>query len=144
MVRPNKPCPASVHVVNPSTAKWRSASTADFASGVGIYFNAGLPSTYQTRVIYRTAFGTLADINEDVVSTTGLPATAVDILSMGAAIRVAEGREIARVIPQGVSDTRRSTEVPMGNALQSASALRRSRSERISEEAARLRRQWGS
>lgn len=122
----------------------RSADTDDFASGVGIYFPSGLPSQLPTRVLYKTAFGQLSDTNEDVVATTGLPATAVDILPMGAAIRLAEGREITRVIPQGVADTRRTADTPMGNALQAPSALRRSRAERISEEAARLRQQWGS
>lgn len=123
----------------------RDAPTTDFASGVGIVFIGGFRGTgLTTRVWMKVAFNDLSgDLAEDVPAATGIHQEAVDIVSMGAAIRAVEGREIARVVPNGVGDTRRASEVPMGNALQAPSSLRRSRNERIAEEASRLKQQWG-
>lgn len=122
----------------------RDALLDDFPSGVGISFPGGLPGTYTTRVWYKAAFGSLSGLPaEDVVAVTGLPATAIDILAMGAALRTVEAREIHRTQTSAQGDTRRVQDVPMGNALQSTSVLRRTRNERIAEEAARLLQAWG-
>jgi hypothetical protein len=120
----------------------READTTDFPSGIGVMFSRGLPGTQTTRVVYKMAFGPLGDLTEDVPATTGLPWTAEDIVAMGAAIRVSEAREIARADLAAQPDPRRAAEIPMGNALQAASALRKSRKDRIAEEAARLNQQW--
>lgn len=121
----------------------RDADLTDFPSGIGITFPTGTRGTNTTRVWYSTAFGQLASLSEDVQAVTGLPSTAEDILHMGAAIRAVEGREIVRADLSAQMDTRRAAEVPMGNNLQSSSLLRKSRADRIAEEAARLRKQWG-
>lgn len=122
----------------------RDAYLTDFASGIAITFRTGLPGTFLTRVWYAAAFGQLTGgATEDVEATTGIPPTAIDILPMGAAIRAVEAREIHRTPLTAAGDARRLAEVPMGNALQSTSVLRRSRNERIAEEAARLKTMWG-
>ncbi|WP_196300826.1 hypothetical protein, partial [Streptococcus pneumoniae] len=88
---------------------------------------------------YKSAFGQLSGAAaENVEASTGLPATAIDIVAMGSAIRSVEAREIHRTQTTSQGDTRRVQDVPMGNALQSTSVLRRTRNERIAEEAARL------
>ena len=120
----------------------READTTDFPSGIGIMFSRGLPGTQTTKVVFKMAFGSLSDLTEDVPSVTGLPWTAEDIVAMGAAIRISEAREIARADLAAQPDPRRAAEVPMGNALQAGSALRKSRRDRIAEEAARLNQQW--
>ena len=120
----------------------READSTDFPSGIGLMISRGLPGTQTTRVLFKMAFNQLSDLTEDVPGTTGLPWTAEDIVAMGAAIRVAEAREIARADLSAQTDPRRAQEVPMGNALQAPSALRASRKMRIAEEAARLNQQW--
>jgi hypothetical protein len=121
------------------------ASLTDFASGVGLVFPNGPRSNMTHRVWYRTAYNQLSgDPAEDVPARTGITQQAEDIISLGAAIRVAESRPIARADPFSPGDTRRAGEASTSDALQSTSALRLSRTRRIAEEAARLKLQWGA
>lgn len=120
-------------------------NSTDFPSGVGIYFPNGIPGAFTTRVHYKAAFNVLSGIgSEDVAATTGLALQAEDIVSLGAAIRAVEGRAVARSDPFTQGDTRRAGEATTTDALQGTSALRRTRAERIAEEAARLRALWGA
>ncbi len=72
------------------------------------------------------------------LSTTFLPATALDILSIGAAWRLTSPREIRRNFDEVQGDTRRSEEVPPGANLGGARELGRLRLQRINEEVSRL------
>lgn len=71
-------------------------------------------------------------------SSTGIPATAVDILSLGAAWRLTSGLEITRNLSTSQGDTRRANEVPPGGNLGASRELGRLREIRIREEASRL------
>lgn len=71
-------------------------------------------------------------------SSTGLPSTATDILTIGAAWRLTSGLESARNFTTGQGDTRRANEVPPGASLGGSREWGRVREIRIREEAARL------
>ena len=78
-----------------------------------------------------------------VAATTGLFPMALDILPMGAALRLLTGTESQRNIIDHQGDTRRAEEVPTGGpttALRNVAALRQ---ERINEEAARIQNRYG-
>lgn len=72
------------------------------------------------------------------LSTTGLPVSAYDILSLGAAWRLTAGLESARNYTTGQGDTRRANEVPPGANLGGSREWGRLREIRIREEASRL------
>lgn len=85
------------------------------------------------RVKYRAKFTPIASINDDVTSL-GLPASAVDLLPLGAAINLVAGSEIRRndITTQG--DTRRPSEVPAGAALRSNLGLSDRFNQRLRQE----------
>lgn len=116
----------------------RDLDAGDFPSAKSItmlsYVRGGFPVRIAYKAPYTAALATMAD---NVESVTGLQATAHDILSMGAAVRLTVGSEIARnFLDQG--ETRRADEVQAGARQNSMQMLRQTRRERIAEEAARL------
>lgn len=119
--------------------------TSDFPSGTALFLTGELPAAQQTiRIRYRAALGALANLYDDVQIVTGVPATALDIPPLGAALRLAAGRPVGRSQYDAQGDTRRPDEVRVGDVLQAPSALRLEYQQRISEEAGRLRQQWPS
>lgn len=123
----------------------RSMPTTDFASGFGLIMHELIPEPGRTiRVRYRAKFTQLgtSDLTQVVETVSGIHAEAVDILSIGAAIRVTSGREIARNFFEAQGDTRRAEEVGAGANLNATAALRALRAQRIAAEAARLEQQW--
>lgn len=72
------------------------------------------------------------------VADTGLPTTAWDILTLGAAWRLTSGLETSRNFTTSQGDTRRAAEVPPGSALGGSREYGRLREIRIREEASRL------
>lgn len=75
-------------------------------------------------------------------SDTGIPVSAVDILSLGAAWRLTAPMEISRNFTTGQGDTRRANEVPPGGQLGGSRELGRLRDIRIREEASKLSAQY--
>lgn len=73
---------------------------------------------------------------------SGLPETAMDILSLGAAWRLTAPMEVSRNFTSAQGDTRRANEVPPGGQLGASRELGRLREIRIREEAARLASQY--
>lgn len=85
----------------------------------------------------------LTDDTVNVTTTTGLWGSALDILSLGAAVRLLAGTEAQRNIVTHQGDTRRANEVPSGavsSTLRNLAALRQGR---LVGEAQRLRGRFG-
>lgn len=115
----------------------------DWPSGSAIFFNNGRPMPGQPfRVTYKAAFNPLRFLGEPVAITTGLPDSAVDILEIGAAIRVTSGRAVARADTSTQKDSRRAGEVRVGEILASSQDLARERLQRIAVEVAKLQGQY--
>lgn len=115
----------------------RDLPTADFASGNAVFINAAFPGS-TVRVRYKAPFSTITYSTSDVETTSGLPASAIDIPVLGAAARLIAGREIPRNQVESQPSTRRADEVPPGAIANSARALLAFRAQRIADEAARL------
>jgi hypothetical protein len=139
--------------VNDGTERWmplgqnqwrlrRGMPTADFPSGMSLTIN-GYPVPGQAlNILYKLPFAAALSTYADVVETvTGLPVSAHDLLPLGAALRLTIGSEISRnFMDQG--ETRRADEVPPGSRGSSMRGLIAWRQQRISNEAARLYRQY--
>lgn len=111
----------------------------DFASGnaVVIYGDGPQPGL-PIRLRYRAPFTSLVDQTNDVLAISGLPTTAHDIPPLGAAIRVAAGREIRRNFDEAQGEPRRAEEVAPQAVLGSTRELVRLRQQRIMAEQARM------
>lgn len=122
----------------------RLSDTGDFASGYGLYLGEGGQPGQPVRVWYRAPFTPLSttDVTVDVNAASGLPASANDLLPLGAAIRLVLPREVRRNFTDAQGEPRRATEVPPGAVLQSARGLLQLQASRIAEESARLARQF--
>lgn len=129
----------------PRLRRWdllRNQDTAVFASGVSIDLHE-VPAPGRTiRVSYAAAFSNLATIADDVLTTTGMPATMHDIPAFGAAARLLTAREARRSSIDAQPESRQPQDVPPGTARSGAAALFALRKQRIVEEAARLSNQW--
>lgn len=120
----------------------RTADTTDFPSGQALNVWQTGYQGYNMRVIYKAPFGQLTNLTDDVPSVTGLPATAVELVALGAAINVMSGREIARNDTTVQGDTRRAAEVPAGAVANSVNGLRMLYQQRLQDEVARLARKY--
>lgn len=112
--------------------------TTAFASGKALFVSDSMLAGKTMRVRYKAPFGALTTTSANVATDTGLPQTAMDILSIGAAIRLTAGREIRRNFDESQGDTRRAEEVPPGANLRAPAGLRQLRIDRIAAESARL------
>lgn len=116
-----------------------SASTTEFASGKSIHLPYG-QSGRTVRVLYKKAFTPLTDPTLDL-STTGMPASMHDIVTLGVLLRLGPVREIKRNFTEAQGDSRRAEEVPPGSIVNSFSWVRNLRQQRIAEERLRLERE---
>lgn len=126
---------------------WEVDHSADpdvFASGVALYLRNGAYEGRTVRVQYRAAFTELTTLSQNVVTATGLPATAVDVLAMGTAVNVLVGREVAQRLLESQGSTRRAEEVPPGALAQSFTPIIRNYQARVRAERAALVRQYGA
>lgn len=115
----------------------RGMQTAEFASGMSLTINGWAESGRDINIIYKAPFTALSSVSQNVETISGLPASAHDILAIGAAIRLTAGTEVSRNFLDQ-ADTRRADEVPpqaRSSSMRSLIALRR---ERIDAEKARL------
>ena len=118
----------------------RDMPVADFASTTALRVDKpGFPGK-PLHVKYAAPFNELVSLTDDLVSDAHLPATAVDIPSLGAAAFLMFNKEAKRAFTEAQNDTRRATEVPPGSATRAASTLQALRSQRINSEATRLAR----
>lgn len=120
----------------------RDLNTDDFPSGNAVVLPPGIISGRTVRVLYRGAFGAITATTSNVASTSGLPESALDILSLGAAVRLLAPLEPSRNYTDSQGDTRRAEEVPPGAQDRSVRALLALRDDRIKAEAARLRAKY--
>lgn len=120
----------------------RGLSASDFGSGNAIVLPSGISGGSTVRVTYKAAFDDLDATETDVAFATGLPDTALDILYLGAAVRLMAPLEPARNYLNAQGDSKRAEEVPPGAADRSVRALLALRDQRIRAEAARLRQQY--
>lgn len=111
-------------------------ATADFLSG-----NAVRLDFYcrRVRLWVKRPFGALDPAN---VEASGLAATALDLLPIGAAYRFFIPREGQRNLIERQGDTRRAEEVPTGAQRQALTPLAALRRVRIEAEKSRLDAQW--
>jgi hypothetical protein len=90
------------------------------------------------RVLYKARFAALTSLDDDVESVTGMPESMVDIVSLGAQVRLMGTREAKRTFTESQPDTRRAGEVPVGSAMRSAASVMQLRQQRIGAERALL------
>lgn len=118
--------------------------TSEFASGNALRIDTAVPSGRPVRVFYRAALGTLSALSDDVLTTTGLRASAHDIPPIGALWRLTAPQEVERNQTQRQGDARRAEEVPPGSKMRSTLGLQQLRQSRIREELANQSRDWPS
>lgn len=116
----------------------RSMATDEFASGTALLVYGGAAHGAKVRVRYRAPFSLLVNLTDVVTTVTGLSDSMLDILALGAAVRLASGREIRRNFNEVQGDTRRAEEVPAGANLGAYRGLAIQRNQRIMAEASRL------
>ena len=117
----------------------RAQDTTDFASGLALFFDAPVAGR-DVRIVYKAPFTAVSGVADVVETVTGLPATAVDIPPLGAAINLAAPGEIRRSFFDGQHDPRADEDVPPGARTNSVRWLMQRRQQRINEEAGRLSR----
>lgn len=120
----------------------RNVNDPIFPSGNGLII---YESAYPGMPMYCTWFaplGQFENLSDNVVTTTGLQPSAIDIPVLGAAIRLVEGREVKRNFIETQPDPRKAQEVPPGAVMNSVNGWVRRRNSRIDAEADRIRRQY--
>jgi hypothetical protein len=119
----------------------RAQNTSDFSTGLALFFDEPVAGR-SVRVVYRAPFTSVSALTDNVESVTGLPATAVDIPPLGAAINLSAPGEIRRSFFDGQGDPRADEDVPPGARTNSVRWLMQRRQVRIGEESARLSRDF--
>ena len=115
--------------------------TGSFGSGVALQLYEVPSPGRQLRVTYATGFSPLGNLTDDAESA-GLPTTAADIPSIGAAARLLSSREARRSQLDAQPEARQAADVPPSTARSAAAQLFALRDRRIKEEAARLSRRY--
>ena len=128
----------------PVIASWtlrRDRNTSSFASGYALVLHDDGWAGQSVRVQYKTDFAALA-ATSTALSTVGLHASAYDLPSLGAALRLMSTRPVRREFIDEQGSSRRADEVPSGAVSASMRDLRALRDGRISAEATRLDSQY--
>jgi hypothetical protein len=120
----------------------RHSTLSYFPNGAGIILYRRAFAGFPVHVQYLSPFNTLVSLTDNVLNVAGVPVEAQDVVSLGAALRLAADREIQRNTMSAQPDPRKSTEVPPGAIGNSVSALRMRYEQRISEEYNRLIRAY--
>lgn len=95
-------------------------------------------------VVFGCAFGDLDGLpEEDVETSTGLPPTATDLPTYGAAIRLGAALELQRNLPDVQGETRRAEEVPAQAYGSGLRLIQITQQQRITQEAIRLQARYG-
>lgn len=109
-----------------------------FPSGTALIIYSGAYPGLPLHVWYSAAFTPLVNLTDDVASVSGLPATATDILSVGAQIILVNAREIKRNFMEAQPDARKALEVPPMAVANSIKGLELWRGGRVADERTRL------
>jgi hypothetical protein len=115
----------------------------DFPSGFALVLYESAYPGFPIRVRYRAPLGTLVNLTDDLVATTGINSSAVDLPPIGAAIRLVAGREVKRSFDEAQGEPRRAEEVPPQSQLIGLRNLQALRQARIHAEVSRLQRRYG-
>jgi len=135
----------------PKISKWKVLRSIPdstvFPSGAGIVIYEGgypgQPFYIQYSAPYTPVDLTvLANYTADLTTITGLQTTALDIPPLGAEIQLTLPREIKRNFMESQPDPRKSPEVPSMAVSNSVQAMQILYTNRVTEEAARLTRQY--
>ena len=125
--------------------KWqvgRNLNDPIFPSGNAIFLYEDAYPGMPFYVTYAAPLTEMSQLSDPVVSTTGLPPTAVDLPPLGAAVRLGDLREVKRNFIESQPDARKAVEVPaqaVGNSFKWAETRRM---KRIDAEADRIKRQY--
>lgn len=122
----------------------RNADLSVFPSGYALFLDRSLGAQQNDtfRFTYKTSYNYLADYTDNVETVTGLHCEAHDLLWIGAAIRLADGREIERNQTMSQGEPRRAGEVPAGAVNNAVAGLQRRWQTRRPAEASRLARMY--
>lgn len=113
-----------------------------FGTGTGLRIE---PRLYPGRVItvrYAAVFDTLTTLDDDVTAVSGIPQSAVDIPSLGAAYRLITVKEAKRSFMESQGDSRRAGEVPPGSAARAGAAILNLLNDRMKSEYMQLVTQY--
>lgn len=108
------PLPANVWRVE------QKSLASEFPSGEGFFLNVDIDPGVDVRVLYQAPFSPLTSLTDDVEAVSGLPASAHNLLHVGAMYRLLLGRPVARSSPDGQGDTRRPGEVSVNDSRSGA------------------------
>lgn len=111
-----------------------AVDTSDYLSGKVLKLSRGLPDGCEVRVVYKRQVGQLAFLTDDAASTTGLPSTSMDLLSIGAAIQAMAGQSVIRSNPTTQPPQREPSDVTEQGVANSANGLRVLYQQRLSRE----------
>lgn len=116
-------------------------SGGDFPNGCGlIIYSHKAYAGQPVHIQFLAPFSPLVNPTDDLLTVAGVPASAQDIVSMGAALRLAPDREIQRNTMGAQPDPRKAAEVPPNAIGNSATPLMRRYMLRVGQEQSRLRR----
>lgn len=119
----------------------RDVPTDDFPSGLALRFDQGVfPG--RLRIVYKAPYTAASSESTNLVSTSGVQDSLIDLLVLGCQIRMMAPREIKRNFTESQGDTRRAEEVGAGAVAGSITNLMRMRRDRIIAESARLKRAY--
>lgn len=115
----------------------RDQSTTDFPSGKTLTFTSDWPASgFDFRVTYRKELGSLSTLLDVVETTAGT--SAIDLIVLGAGLRLTRGRETARNLSDAQGSSRRAQEVPPGAELGANRALMQAYQQELFKEKSRL------
>jgi hypothetical protein len=120
----------------------RDANVTDFPSGNALFLHESGAAGQPLRVVYKSRFGSLFTLGDDVEDVTGLLNHLHDLPPLGAAMRLVAPREVKRNFTESQGEPRRAAEVPPGAVLNSMRGLAGLRQNRIVGESARLAQQY--
>lgn len=121
----------------------QTGSTVTFpTTGMGFRIEKTLYPGRQMTVRYAAPFQELVDLDDDVMTVSGLTQSQLDIPPLGAAARLMGVREAKRTFAEAEVDTRRASETPPGAAARAAQTLLALLNERIRTEYMRLIQTW--
>lgn len=119
----------------------RDVPTDDFPSGLALRFDQGVfPG--RLRIVYKAPYTAASSESTNLVTTSGVQESVIDLLVLGCQIRMMAPREIKRNFTESQGDTRRAEEVGAGAVAGSITNLMRMRRDRIIAESARLKRSY--
>jgi hypothetical protein len=112
----------------------RSYLVSENSSTVSLkLFQGGVPGRNIT-VLYKAPFAPITNLSDDLAAVSGLPASALDLPPLGAALRLGAGREVRRNQTESQGDTLRATEVASGAIAGSFRQIAQLRAARVQAE----------